>query len=213
MLLENDAGKLNEQQRRFLNQAFISSQRMVYLIADLLNVSRLKTGKFVIESTPTYLPDVIESELAQLYETAKARGLELIYDKPKEFCTLSIDETKIRQVIMNFCDNAIHYTPKGGKITVELVQSDASVGFTVTDTGIGVPKHEQHKLFTKFYRAGNAKKARPDGTGLGLFMAKKVVAAQGGAIIFKTEENKGSTFGFTFPRAKLEMPAEAKPAT
>ena len=205
MLLENDAGKVNEQQRRFLNQAFISSQRMVYLIADLLNVSRLKTGKFVIESSPTYLPDVIESELAQLYETAKARGLELIYDKPKEFCTLNIDETKIRQVIMNFSDNAIHYTPKGGKITVELKQTDASVEFTVTDTGIGVPKVVQHKLFTKFYRAENAKKARPDGTGLGLFMAKKVVAAQGGAIIFKTEEGKGSTFGFSFPKAKLEI--------
>jgi signal transduction histidine kinase len=73
-----------------------------------------------------------------------------------------------------------------------------------------VPKHEQHKLFTKFYRAGNAKKARPDGTGLGLFMAKKVIVAQGGAIIFKTEENKGSTFGFTFPRTKLEIATDKK---
>jgi signal transduction histidine kinase len=210
MLLENDAGKLNEQQRRFLNQAFISSQRMVYLIADLLNVSRLKTGKFVIEAKPTYLPDVVESELAQLQETAKARGLELIFDQPKEFPTLNLDETKIRQVIMNFADNAVHYTPKGGKITMELKQTDVSVELTVTDTGIGVPKHEQHKLFTKFYRAGNAKKARPDGTGLGLFMAKKVVVAQGGAIIFKTEENKGSVFGFTFPRAKLEIAPDKK---
>jgi signal transduction histidine kinase len=68
-----------------------------------------------------------------------------------------------------------------------------------------VPKHEQHLLFTKFYRAGNARKARPDGTGLGLFMGKKVIVAQGGAILFSTEEGKGSAFGFTFPRAKLEV--------
>jgi signal transduction histidine kinase len=69
-----------------------------------------------------------------------------------------------------------------------------------------VPKSEQHHLFTKFYRAGNARKARPDGTGLGLFMAKKVVVAQGGAIIFESKEGKGSTFGFIFNKAKLNEP-------
>lgn len=205
MLQEGDAGDLNEQQHNFVDQAFLSSQRMVYLIADLLNVSRLKTGKFVIEAKPTYLPDVVEGELAQLTETVKARGLELVYDKPAEFPTMNLDETKVRQVIMNFADNAIYYTPNGGKITIELKADENNVTYTVTDTGIGVPKSEQHKLFTKFYRAGNARKARPDGTGLGLFMAKKVVVAQGGAIIFKTQEGKGSTFGFSFPRARLEI--------
>ncbi len=68
-----------------------------------------------------------------------------------------------------------------------------------------MPKSEQQHLFTKFYRAGNAKKARPDGTGLGLFMAKKVITAQGGAIIFHSNEGKGSTFGFTLPRKKVEI--------
>lgn len=199
MLLEGDAGDLNDTQKKFLDQAFISSQRMVYLIADLLNVSRLKTGKFVIEKTPTYLPDVVESEISQLYETAKARELNLEFKKPSEFVTLDLDETKTRQVIMNFVDNAIYYTPRGGKITVALKQLKNSVEYTVTDTGIGVPKKEQHHLFTKFYRAGNAKKSRPDGTGLGLYMAKKVIIAQGGHIIFKTQEGKGSTFGFSFP--------------
>lgn len=205
MLQEGDVGDLNEQQHNFVDQAFLSSQRMVYLIADLLNVSRLKTGKFVIEPKPTYLPDVVEGELAQLTETIKARGLEMEFEKPSEFPVMNLDETKVRQVIMNFADNAIYYTPNGGKITVKLEADDNNVTYTVTDTGIGVPKSEQHKLFTKFYRAGNAKKARPDGTGLGLFMAKKVVAAQGGAIIFKTQEGKGSTFGFSFPRARLEL--------
>jgi len=205
MVLEGDAGDVTDQQKNFLNQAYLSSQRMVYLIADLLNVSRLKTGKFVIEAKPTYLPDVVETEIAQLYETAKARELRMVFDKPDSFPTLNLDETKIRQVIMNFADNAIYYTPKGGKITISLKETKDSIEYTVRDTGIGVPKSEQHHLFTKFYRAGNARKARPDGTGLGLFMAKKVVVAQGGAIIFKTEEGKGSTFGFSFPRPKLEI--------
>jgi len=205
MLLEGDAGHITNQQKKFLDQAFISSQRMVYLISDLLNVSRLKTGKFVIEAQASYLPDVVEEELAQLTDTAKARGLELAYSKPSSFPKLNIDETKVRQVIMNFADNAIYYTPSGGKIVVELKADKNNVTYTVTDNGIGVPKPDQHKLFTKFYRAGNARKARPDGTGLGLFMAKKVIVAQGGSIIFETQEGKGSTFGFSFPRAKLEM--------
>lgn len=203
MVLEGDAGKLTETQRKLLEQSFFSSQRMVYLIADLLNVSRLKTGKFIIEPAPVNLAEMVEQEMEQLKETAAAKGLTLTYDKPKEFPALMLDETKTRQVIMNFADNAIYYTPAGGHIRVELMETPASVELRVVDDGIGVPKHEQHHLFTKFYRAGNARKARPDGTGLGLFMAKKVVAAQGGAIIFESTEGKGSTFGFVFSKAKL----------
>jgi signal transduction histidine kinase len=188
-----------------LGQAFTSSQRMVYLIADLLNVSRLKTGKFVIDAHPTDLSLMIEEELAQLVESAASRDLTLTYDKPKDFPQLMLDETKIRQVVMNFIDNAIYYTPSGGHIKVELLADEHSVELRVIDDGIGVPKHEQHHLFSKFYRAGNARKARPDGTGLGLFMAKKVIIAQGGTLIFETQEGKGSTFGFRFPRGKLAV--------
>ena len=113
---------------------------------------------------------------------------------------MMLDETKTRQVIMNFADNAIHYTPDGGKIQVTLLDRGDSVEYLVSDNGIGVPKADQHHMFTKFYRAGNARVARPDGTGLGLFMAKKVIIAQGGAVIFSSQEGKGSTFGFTFPK-------------
>ena len=205
MVLEGDTGPLKKPQMELLEQAFTSSQRMVYLIADLLNVSRLRTGKFVIENKETYLPDVVEGEVNQLRESAVGRKLTLNYEKPKQFPRLLLDETKVRQVVMNFLDNAIYYTPAGGKIDVKLEVTPESVSYTVDDNGVGVPKSERHHLFNKFYRAGNAKKMRPDGTGLGLFMAKKVIVAQGGAIIFKTEEGKGSTFGFSFPRAKCEV--------
>lgn len=207
MVLEGDAGEISAMQRKLLDQAFVSSQRMVYLIADLLNVSRLRTGKFVIEPIASNLADVVEGEIGQLKETAAGRGLELTYDKPSDFPTLYLDETKIRQVIMNFTDNAIYYTPSGGHITVKLEDKGESIECTITDDGMGVPKNEQPHLFTKFYRADNAKKARPDGTGLGLFMAKKVIVAQGGSIIFDSKEGKGSTFGFMFPKDKLQLPA------
>lgn len=203
MVLDGDAGSLTPLQKKLLNQSFISAQRMVYLISDLLNVSRLRTGKFVIEPTPCNLSTIIQEEVKQLVETAKGRGLELVYHKPEHFPLLLLDETKMRQVIMNFIDNAIYYTQSGGTITVNLVETAKSVEFTVVDNGIGVPKAEQHHLFSKFFRAHNAKRARPDGTGLGLFMAKKVIVAQGGAIIFKSQEGKGSTFGFSFAKERI----------
>jgi signal transduction histidine kinase len=207
MVLEGDVGPVTKDERQMIQQAFDSSERMVFLIADLLNVSRLQSGKFVIDNKPTDLAEMVAGEVKQLQETAKNHHLSLTYEKPAGFPILNLDETKIRQVIMNFMDNAIYYTPAGGSIEVKVQATPDTVSYTVTDTGLGVPKAEQHHLFSKFYRAGNARKMRPDGTGLGLFMAKKVITAQGGAIIFQSDEGKGSTFGFSFPRSKMEMKA------
>jgi signal transduction histidine kinase len=203
MLMEGDAGKISPMQRKMLQQAFFSSQQMVYLIADLLNVSRLRTGKFVIEQTPVQLARVITEELEQLQEMAKVHSVHLDYQPPKDFPELLLDDTKTRQVVMNFIDNAVYYTPPKGHITIQLLDKGSTIELRIKDSGIGVPKSEQPHLFTKFYRAANARKARPDGTGLGLFMAKKVIVAQGGSIIFESTEGKGSTFGFVFSKAKL----------
>jgi signal transduction histidine kinase len=205
MVLEGDAGPIKPKQREMIEQSFESASRMVYLIADLLNVSRLQSGKFVIINKPCNLADVVEGEVKQLAEQAKSRKITMTYDKPKEFPALNLDEDKVRQVVMNLLDNALYYTPSDGAVTVMLAATPDSVSYTVTDTGVGVPKAIQPHLFTKFYRADNARKMRPDGTGLGLYMAKKVITAQGGAIIFKSEEGKGSTFGFTFPRKRMEV--------
>lgn len=212
MVMEEDAGKISKQQKDMLSQAFFSSQRMVYLIADLLNVSRLKTGKFIIEPVKVNLGQVVPQELEQLKETAASRSLTLTLDMPKTFPDVMLDETKTRQVIMNFVDNAIYYTPAGGHITVRLIDNPTNIELRVEDDGIGVAKSDQAHLFTKFYRAGNARKARPDGTGLGLFMAKKVIVAQGGSLIFESQEGKGSTFGFTFSKSHIAPPKEAAPA-
>jgi signal transduction histidine kinase len=216
MVLEGDVGPVTKDERKMIQQAFDGAERMVFLIADLLNVSRLQSGKFVIDNKPTDLAKMVETEVSQLQETAKNHKLTLSVDVPDKPPLFNLDETKIRQVVMNFLDNAIYYTPAGGSIEAKLDLTDKELRYTVTDTGLGVPKALQHKLFTKFYRADNARKMRPDGTGLGLFMAKKVITAQGGAIIFKSEEGKGSTFGFSFPRHAVEIkasnPVKAEPA-
>ena len=96
-------------------------------------------------------------------------------------------------------DNAMYYSKEKSKIRVELKKYDTFVEFKVVDSGIGIPKSEQSQLFNKFFRATNARRARPDGTGVGLFLAKRVIDEHGGTVLFESEEGKGSTFGFRLP--------------
>lgn len=206
MVLDGDAGELNPMQRKFLEEAYNSSQRMVFLIGDFLNVSRLNTGKFVIEHNRTNLADMIAEEVEQLQPTAAARQLRLEYHKPARFPLQNLDENKLRQVVMNFMDNALFYSKPGGVIKVELTHTAHEILLKVKDQGIGVPAAQQHRLFEKFYRATNAQKARPDGSGIGLFLAKKVIVAHKGSVIFESTEGKGSMFGFRIPLAPFVEP-------
>jgi len=199
MVLDGDAGEISNSQRHLLDEAFISSERMVHLINDFLNVSRLQTGKFTIDRHPIDLSKIVEQEIDSLQPSAIARNLKYVYHPPKNFPILDIDEGKIRQVVMNFADNSLYYSHENTKINVNLSVEGNEVLFTVKDTGIGVPLSEQAQLFGKFYRASNAKKQRPDGTGVGLFLAKKVIDAHGGQVVFESVEGKGSTFGFRLP--------------
>jgi len=198
MLLEGDAGEIKMGQYEFVQEAYYGATRMVSLINDLLNVSRMETGRFFLEVTEFDLTKTIEEEVKQLERAAKDKGLKLVYQKHGHV-SLCADEMKVRQVVMNFIDNALYYTING-KVLVNLYDEGENVRFEVTDNGIGVPKEQQKHLFTKFYRAENARATRPDGTGLGLFMAKKVIEEHHGEIIFHSKEGKGSTFGFRLPK-------------
>ncbi len=199
MLIDGDLGKISKQQKEVLEEAFSSSERMVHLIGDFLNISRLQTGKFVIDRRSTDLASLVESEVNALRQNADSRSLVLEYAAPDDIPLLNLDADKLRQVIMNFIDNAIYYSKPESSITISLKKRGDSVEFKVKDTGIGVPESEQPGLFGKFFRATNARRTRPDGTGVGLFLAKKVVHDHGGEILFTSKEGKGSTFGFRLP--------------
>lgn len=199
MVLDGDIGEVTKEQRQVLEQAFDSSQRMVFLIGDFLNVSRIQTGKFVLELADINLANLIPEEIDQLIDTARSRKIELKYEKVDSLPTIRADENKLRQVMMNFMDNAIYYSRADSVISIQLYKDAEDIVFKVIDTGIGVPKAEQAHLFTKFYRATNARQQRPDGTGIGLYMAKKVIVSHGGSVIFETKEGVGSTFGFRLP--------------
>ena len=209
MILEGDAGEITPMQRKFLTEAFVSSERMVHLINDFLNVSRLQTGTFAIDKRPVDLAKVVGQELDSLKISASGRDLAFRYKKPQSLPKLLLDEGKIRQVIMNFSDNALYYSRPGTEIKVSLEVEGKDVVLQVKDTGIGVPEEEQARLFTKFYRASNARKQRPDGTGVGLYLAKRVITEHGGSVVFSSVEGKGSTFGFRLPLERLRVRDDA----
>jgi signal transduction histidine kinase len=209
MMADGDVGKITEQQKHILQEAFVSSERMVRLISDFLNVSRLQTGKFLIEKRDTDRAKVVKQEIESLEQAAKTRDLKFTVSVPKKMPTLSLDENKIRQVIMNFADNAIYYSKEKSTIKVSLKADKKDVWFSVKDTGIGVPESEQANLFSKFFRATNARKQRPDGTGVGLFLTKKVISAHHGEVLFESKEGKGSTFGFRLPIGMLRAANDA----
>lgn len=206
MVLEGDAGEITEPQRQLLTEAFSSSERMVHLIGDFLNVSRLQTGKFVVDPHEVDLAKITEQEVEGIRQIAASHEVELKLVKPPRIPTLYLDEGKIRQVIMNFIDNAVYYSPEKTRITIKLSIEDGDVVLMVKDQGMGVPEEVRSHLFTKFFRAENARRQRPDGTGIGLYLAKKIIDGHDGKVVFESELGKGSTFGFRLPIKKLSTP-------
>ena len=187
-------------------RAFRSSERMVRLVSDFLNVSRLQTGKFIINRTAVNLSQLVAEEVANVDQVANTHKVKVTYRQPARFPLLYLDDTKIRQVIMNFIDNAIYYSPDANTVKVRLSIEDGQAVLRVIDKGMGVSPSAKKKLGTKFFRGDNARRQRPDGTGIGLFLAKKVVEGHGGTMIFESELGKGSTFGFRLPIAELKSP-------
>lgn len=199
MLLDGDAGELNPHQRKLLSEAFVSSERMVRLIGDFLNVSRLQTGKFIIDPKKVDLTAMVREEIDSIERMAEQHEVKISFKSPKNIPEIAIDEDKTRQVVMNFIDNAVFYSRPKSTIVIQLEKDEKYVILEVHDHGIGVPKDAQEQLFSKFFRADNARRKRPDGTGIGLYLAKKIITAQGGEVLFSSTEGKGSMFGFRLP--------------
>ncbi len=199
MVSQGYYGELNEKLATTVNKALGRTQVMRSLLLDFLDVSRMTANKFYLDIEPTDFNKIIGEEVSALATSAVEAGVQLAYHPPHQPPALiNIDEQKTRQAIMNLVTNAINYTA-GGKVDVFLRYNDAEAQYTVVDNGIGVPDSEKPKLFSKFYRAGNAKESRPSGTGLGLYLVRRVVEDQGGRVVFKSEQGKGSTFGFILP--------------
>lgn len=199
-ILDGDMGVVTEQQREYLSKTFVSNEKMIALINDLLNTTRIEEGRYLYQPAPAQIKDTVESLVTWYQEEAKRRGIALQFEHSnEEFPKVAIDEEKIRLALQNLVDNALRYTPQGGKVTVFLKRDTQNIEISVKDTGIGIPLEQQPRLFEKFFRAENAKKTDSQGTGLGLYLTKNIIEAHGGKISFESQENKGTTFTCTIP--------------
>lgn len=198
MILDGDAGEINEEQRELLEQTYISNERMIRLINDLLDVSRIEEGRLLYDQKDARIEDVIDSVIEASQEMLRNKNMVLEVNK-KETPKVRIDKEKIGVVIQNLLENAIKYTEQGGKIKITLDNDEKNVIFKIEDSGVGIPKSQQDRIFTKFFRAENVTRMETNGTGLGLYTTKNIVQAHKGQIWFESEENKGTTFYFTIP--------------
>jgi signal transduction histidine kinase len=200
MLLEEFWGPLNDEQKKYLTQTTQSSDRLLHLIEDLLNISRIEAGRMQFDFKPLNLQELAIDVMKEMEPQAIDKKLYLkVEESDQELPLVKADSLKIRQVIQNLTDNSIKYTEKGGSI-IRLLRQDNEILFSINDTGIGLPPG-QH-LFEKFERGQKATNQHTEGTGLGLYLADKIIKAHGGKIWAESEgEGKGSKFCFTLPIA------------
>lgn len=203
MLLEGDAGPLNKEQTEFLENINESAQRMIALINDLLNITRIESGRIIIDPQPTDLGKLINQILAEIKPKYTAKKQKIAVSIHPNLDKVNVDPNLIRAVYLNLINNAIKYTPHEGEITVIVSKKDNEVLSQVTDTGLGIPQKEQKRVFQKFFRASNVVKNVVEGTGLGLYLVKAIVESSHGKIWFESGEGRGTTFWFTIPASGI----------
>jgi PAS domain S-box-containing protein len=199
MLLEGDVGKLSKGQKSYVEEISHANKRMVALVDDLLNISRLELGTLAVEPEMTSLPALVRDVMEELHAQISERHHVVELKLDEKLPTFMADPKVLRIVIQNIISNAVKYTRPKGKITITLAREDHSVRLDVADTGIGIPDSSKERIFEKFYRADNATAVVTDGTGLGLYFAKSVIEQSHGRLWFTSEENHGTTFSLTLP--------------
>lgn len=200
MILDGDLGSLNSQQKEMLAKGYQTNERMILLINDLLNVSRIEEGRFQYRFVHMSIEEVIKNVIQELYNLIKKRNIKFKFKKLKDdIPKVNIDPQKMRLVIQNLLDNAIKFTTPGGKVVVTLDSDKDKIYFSVTDSGVGIPASQQKRIFSKFFRADNVVRMQTDGSGLGLFIVKNVIDQHQGRIWFESIEGKGTTFIISLP--------------
>lgn len=200
MLLEGDFGKDAEKQKDMLKKTYSANDRLIAIVNDLLNVSRIEEGRFGFQFHRTNMKDLLASLLPPYVVLAEKKRVALVYEADSGMPEIKIDQEKLAIVIGNLLRNAIDYTTKGEvRVHLGFDAAKRAIILSVKDTGMGIPEDEQEKVFQKFYRGSNALRLQTEGTGLGLFIAKNIIEAHKGKIWFESKTGRGTVFYIALP--------------
>jgi signal transduction histidine kinase len=195
---------LSDKGKDYLKDIQNAAMSLNRLVDDLLNASRIEAGGLGTLLKPVVVTSMIERCIGETKDLALKKGITVTFDHPDTF-SATTDETALHNIFLSLISNATDYTPPTGTIKIFLEKTEKSFLVKVKDTGMGIPKAEQGRLFERFFRASNAKNTKSDGTGLGLFIAKSGVTLLGGKIWFESEEGKGTTFFVDLPLQSPEI--------
>jgi len=207
ILLGGLAGELNDEQRQYQQIVLKNIRQLQSMIDDLLEVTRLETGKLNVEPECVSVLDAVTDTFNTLQVTARARGVTLSYDLPPDLPSAYADQTRLRQILIILLDNAIKFSLDGGAVRVQarLLQSDSRfLSFEVSDTGCGISSEMTERIFDRLYQISEPTQSSRRGLGLGLHICKELVTRQGGTIRVKPQTQKGSTLSFTVPVFSLD---------
>ena len=216
-LLSDESANFSSDQKRYLEEVYISNERLIELVNALLDVSRIDVGTFSIEPEPTDIIERAEKAIKRFGKEIVKKKIRLIKEFD-ELPSINLDPRLTKIVFQNILSNSIKYTPEEGTILFTIKKADKNVLIKIADTGLGIPREEQPKMFTKLFRAENVKRVESVGTGLGLYIVKAVIEKSGGKIWFQSpsldlllkpdekdkdlpidKRNRGTTFFITIP--------------
>lgn len=202
VLISEEIGKINKKQKEYLTDALKNVEAMSRIVKDILDVSRIEEGKYQIKPRPTDLVKTTQKIIKDFSSWVKASNCKIIFGKPKRLPLVQVDPSKIYYVIENLISNAITYkSPGPGKIEIGFKKKGSRILFFCKDNGIGIPRKDFKKVFSKFYKSEEAISLYPAGTGLGLYISKAIIELNQGKIWFEKNKDKGMTFYFTLPIA------------
>ncbi|MBI2020963.1 Cache 3/Cache 2 fusion domain-containing protein [Candidatus Giovannonibacteria bacterium] len=212
LILEGDVGPLTKEQRDFLEKGYITNERMIKLVNDLLNAARIEEGRFGYDLKDFDLESLLKTIISNYSTNALSKSINLTFEnKTKNLPQIFADPEKITLVVTNLLDNAFKYTPKNGNISLVLDKQNNFAVVSIKDNGVGIPETEKKRVFTKFFRASNVLKMDTEGTGLGLFIVRNILKRHGGNITFSSKLGEGTTFSLTLPLNKEYVPKTESP--
>ncbi|MFQ6100866.1 MAG: GAF domain-containing protein [Anaerolineae bacterium] len=210
LLMMGTVGELTGKQQDFLSIIKNNADRLTDLVSDLLNISRIESGRVELSPKAIRIERMISQVITTMEKRAKDKGLVLRQDAPPDLPSVFADPARVVQILTNLVANAYQYTPAGGEIVVSARAHGDEVHVSVRDTGIGIAPQDQEKIFDRFFRADDPLVQEVSGTGLGLPIVKSLTEMQGGRIWVESELGEGSRFTFTLPTVETRPAAQAR---